>query len=80
MKIPVYRDGKWISFSVSDDMKRYWSQANMFQAASVYATAITKGYSPSQSEVYAEAWVNKQLYEGLSYDTKLEAVLKSFLV
>ena len=80
MNIPVFRNGVWISYLVPTDLERYWSHKLKLQAASVYATAITKGYSKQESASLAEAWVNKQLYEGLTYGTQLEDKLKSFLV
>ncbi len=80
MIIPVFRNGVWIHYLVPADMERYWTQRLKLQAASVYATAMTKGYSKEESSTFAEAWVNKQLYEGLTYGTQIETALKSFLL
>lgn len=78
--IPVFRKGSWISYEIPEEVRHIWSQGLKLQAASVYATAITQGHSPSLSSTLAEAYVNKELYQGLCYDTKLEGLLKSLLV
>ena len=49
-------------------------------AASIYATAVSKGMTPHHSAVLAECYVNKQLYKDLSYNSKIEESLKSLLV
>ena len=80
MNIPVFRKGLWLSYSVPADVESCWTKRMKFQAASLYATAITKGYSAQDAGIYAEMWVNKQLYEGLVYDAKQEDILKSLCV
>jgi hypothetical protein len=56
-----------------------WSQSLKFQAASLYATAITKGFSKETSTILAEVFVNKELY-GVTYNQSLESALKSLFV
>ena len=80
MSIPVFRNSKWISYTVPSDVDTLWSTKSKLQAASVYATAIEKGFSPSYSAILAESYVNKQLYLGLQYNAKIEKTLESFLV
>jgi len=52
-----------------------WSYANQLQAASVYASALSKGYKPEESEDLAVAFVNKKVYKGLIYVKSLEQKL-----
>lgn len=80
MKIPVYRKGTWITYTVPKEGEEFWTRALRFQAASVFATASVRGYSPHTSAVLAEAYVYKQLYPGLMYDKEIEEKLKTFLV
>lgn len=78
--IPVFRKGVWIEYSVPSDVERHWNKAMKLQAASMYATAVSKGISPSQSAVLAECYVNKQMYPGVQYSKSIEDQLQSFLV
>ena len=80
MRIPVFRNGSWISYTVPTDVETLWSQSLQLQAASVYATAISKGLEPSQSAILAEIYVNKQLYADIQYSLQLEDRLKSLYV
>jgi len=79
-KISVYRKGSWIQYEVPVEVRHIWSQGLKLQAASVYATALVQGHSPSLSCSLAEAWVNIELYQGLCYDKKMEGMLKGLLV
>jgi hypothetical protein len=78
--ISVFRNNKWIQYKVPADLERYWSQSLKRQAGSLYATAVSKGLSPSQSAVLAECYVNKQLYPGLQYSKSIEEQLQMFQV
>ncbi len=80
MDIPVFRKGKWIRYTVPVDGTVYWNSHQKLQAASLYATAISKGLSPSQSAVLTECYINKQLYPGLQYSKELETHIQSLLV
>jgi hypothetical protein len=80
MRIPVFRNGSWISYTVPSDVENLWSKSLQLQAASVYATAISKGLEPSQSAILAEIYVNKQLYADIQYPSQLEDRLKSLYV
>lgn len=80
MRIPVFRNGTWISYTVPTDVRSSWSKSLQLQAASVYATAISKGLQPSQSAILAEIHVNKQLYADIQYSSHLEDRLKSLYV
>jgi hypothetical protein len=80
MRIPVFRNGAWINYTVPTDVQNLWSKSLQLQAASVYATAISKGLQPSQSAILAEIYVNKQLYADIQYPLHLEDRLKSLYV
>ena len=79
MVIPVFRKGQWIQYSPPTTGIQIWSQGLLLQVASIYATAITKGFSPEKSNVLAECYANKQLY-GVEYNKQIEETLKSFLL
>jgi len=73
MSIPVFSKGQWLSYKTHIDLM--WSYANQLQAASVYASALSKGYKPEESEDLAVAFVNKKVYKGLIYVKSLEQKL-----
>lgn len=77
--IPVYRKGTWISYTVPEDGTALWSQSLKLKTASLYATAISKGFSHETSIVLAECYANKELY-GVTYNSNIEETLKSFFV
>lgn len=79
MSIPVYRKGTWIHYELPESGISLWSQRLKFQAASLYATALTKGFSKETSAILAELFVNKELY-GVTYNQSLESALKSLFV
>ena len=78
-RIPVFRKCTWIHYDVPEAGTSLWSQSLKLKAASVYATAITKGYSKEKSIVLTECFVNKELY-GVRYTPTLEQCLKEFQV
>lgn len=71
---PVFQKGKWILYPGHQDP--LWSSANQLQAASFYATALSKGFEPEESEGLATAYINKQIYKGLVYLPPLEKKLR----
>lgn len=77
--LPVFRKGSWIQVPLPVVVDPLWSNSNLFQMASVYATARSKGVSPSESAVLAECFVHKQVYTDLQYSTQLEKKLRSLL-
>jgi hypothetical protein len=80
MEIPVFRNGRWIAYSIPSDGQLYWNTNVQFQAASLYATALSKGHTPSQSAILAEMFANKQLYPGIQYSKSIESQLDSLFV
>jgi hypothetical protein len=80
MSLPVFRQGKWIQYSIPKDGDLFWNANQKFQAASFYATAVTKGFHPSQSAVLTECYINKMVYPGLQYNETLEKQIQSLLV
>ena len=78
MSIPVFRNGTWILYNVPETTP-LWSQALKLQAASVYASFISKGFSKEKSSVFTECFVNKQLY-GVTYSKEIESELQKVLV
>ena len=77
--ILVFRKGIWISYKVPHASATIWSQSLKLQAASIYATAISQGHSHETSTVFAECFVNKELF-GVTYNPKIESALEGFLV
>ena len=77
--IPVFRNGAWMDYPLPVSINPLWSQAHLFQAASFYATARSQGYNPSDSSVYAEAYINKSLYPGMEYNRSLEQTLQRIM-
>ena len=79
MSIPVFRNGTWVQFDVPDAGTSIWSKSLTLQAASLYASAITKGHSKEKSLVLAECYGNKQLY-GVTYSKQIETELQNLFV
>ena len=77
--IPVFRKGAWIQYPIPTFVDPLWSKSNLFQAASVYATALSKGLPPSESAVLAECFVHKQVYKDLQYSRQIEKKLEGLL-
>jgi hypothetical protein len=81
--LQVFRSGVWIQYpliySQTHGELTGWQKKYEFQAASLYATALSKGYTPLESNAFAEMYVLKQIHEGMTYDKKREAQLKDLL-
>lgn len=78
MRVPVFSNGRWISYEVPSDVR--WSSNWNLQAASVYAAALQKGFSEKEANLLAEAYINKQLYKGLHYSQRIEDQLSEFQI
>ena len=81
--LSVFRSGVWIQYpiiytQVHKDIPG-WQKKHDFQAASLYATALSKGHSPLESNALAEMYVFKEIYEGITYIKKKEAQLRKLL-
>ncbi len=76
MSIPVFRKGSWIQYPIPSSIDPLWSKKHLFRAASFYATALSQGYSPSESAVLAESFVHKEVYPGLQFSRQLERKLE----
>ena len=79
MKIPVFRNGTWIEYEPPREVPSGWQPFHSYQAASLYATAHTLGYSATVSASLAEMYIFKQIFEGIEYERKMEADLQSLL-
>ena len=79
MKIPVFRNGTWIDYEPPRELPSGWQPSHSYQAASLFATALAKGYSPTAAASLAEMYIFKQIFEGIVYDTKFEGQLQSVL-
>jgi hypothetical protein len=77
--IAVFRKGTWIQYPLPSFVDPLWSQPHLFQAASFYATALSKGFSPSESASLAECFVHKQVYTNLRYGNQIERKLENLL-
>ncbi len=79
MSIPVYRNGSWIHYEIPETGTSIWSSRLKLKAASLYATAITKGFSKERSLVLTECCINKLLY-GVTYSKQIEQEIQSLHV
>ena len=77
--IPVYRKGAWITYTLPQDGTALWSQSLKLKVASLYATAISKGYTQETSTVLAECFANSELY-GVKYNAQMEETLQGLFV
>lgn len=80
MSIPVFREGKWIYYTVPEDATFSWNANQKFQAASFYATALTKNMSPSQSAILTECYINTLVYPGLQYNEILQKQIQTLFI
>jgi hypothetical protein len=76
MKIPVFRKGEWIEYEPPREVPGGWQKQHSFQAASIFASARSKGSSPKEAACLAEMYIFKQLFPGIQYDTKFESKLE----
>ena len=72
----VFTKGEWIEVLLPKGYDPCWMPANKQFYATMWAAAIQK-YEPKRAEIIAEAATTKQLYPDISYDTALEADIKS---
>ena len=79
MEIPVIRNNTVYIYRVRPDVPAGWLPNHSFQAASLYATLCSKGVSSSEAAALAELYIFKHLFEGIQFDTSLEAKVQSFL-
>ena len=77
MSIPVFRKGSWIQYPIPAVVDPLWSKKHLFRAASFYATALSQGYSPSESASLAESFVHKEAYPGLEFPRHVERKLQA---
>ena len=79
----VFRGGAWIQYPLiytqTHGELMGWQKKHEYQAASLYATALSKGYTSLESNAFAEVYILKQIHEGMTYDKKKEAQLKELL-
>ncbi len=78
-RIPVFRKGTWIHYEVPEAGTALWSQSLKLQVASLYASAVAKGFSKEKSSVLAECYANKEVY-GVTYNQSIENCLKELFV
>lgn len=79
MKIPVFRKGQWIEYEPPREVPGGWQKPHTFQAASVFATARSLGYTPKESASLAEMIIFKQLFPGIQYDPKFESKIQTLV-
>jgi len=73
----VFSKGQWVQVLLPKGHDPCWMPANKQFYATMWAAAIDRGLSPKRAEVVAEAATTKHLYPDISYDTTLEADIKS---
>lgn len=79
-QIPVFRQGKIVLYTLPEPCDSMWSKQHQIQAASIYATALQKGYKESLANSIAEMMVNKQVYPKIQYEETWEKIFKTILV
>jgi hypothetical protein len=79
MEIPVFRKGNVYMYKVREDCPAGWSKSHSFRAASIFATAQSRGYTQQESEGFAEMYVFKQIFPGMMYEKSLEQTLQTFI-
>lgn len=79
MEIPVLRRGTLYVYRIREDCPAGWSPAHSFRAASIYATAQSRGYTTQESEGFAEMFVFKQIFPGMVYEKSQEQKLAALL-
>lgn len=77
--IPVFRKGAWIKYTTPTPVDSMWSPKHTLRAASFYATAVSQGLDTKEAALLAECFINKEVYEGLVYDTIYETKLKRIM-
>jgi hypothetical protein len=77
--IPVFRKGAWIQYSCPPNPDPLWASHHFFRAASAYASALSQGHTSQEAAILAEAFINKEVYFGLKYDSSLEKQLERLM-
>ena len=77
--IQVFRKGSWVLYPLPSFVDPLWNQAHLYRAASLYATALSRGFSVKESAVLAECFVHKEVYPELQYSRQIERKLESLL-
>jgi hypothetical protein len=75
----VFRKGEWIEYPCPSNPDPLWSTSHFFRAASAYASALSQGYTTQEAAILSEAFVNKEVYAGLKYDSRFEKQLTRLL-
>lgn len=79
MATPVFRNGKWIEYPPPISQDALWSTCHRLQAASFYATALSQGYSPTESASFAEIYVQKQIFPEIVYPNRIESTIQRIM-
>lgn len=70
----TFSRGAWISVIVPKCIDPCWSKKDLQFYATIYAAAHVHG--AIRAAILAEVAVNKRLYPGIMYDSRIEADLK----
>ena len=70
----IFRNGQWIEYklSVTAQEDPRWTEAEKWLAASVFATAKTKGFSNEKAYQLSDAVVFQTIYKDLEYSEALQ--------
>ncbi len=79
MEIPVFRKGVWYTYRVKPDVPAGWQRHHSYQAAALFATAQSRGYSPLESVALSDMYIFKQIFQGLQYNKEQEEKLQSLM-
>jgi hypothetical protein len=72
MSIILSSTGEWVTVQPPKAYDPSWQSQDMMRYAVVFQKAVEKGFSTKSAEVLAEAIVNRRLYPGLVYSSRLE--------
>lgn len=71
--------GEWITVQPPKAHDPSWQAQDIMRYAVLFQSAVEKGYSPQRAEVIAESIVNRRLYPGLVYSSRLEQDILSLI-
>jgi len=67
----VFSKGRWISVPLPIGRDPCWTTSSEWMYANAWASAIRSGFTEQRAEQIAEAIVLRNLYPGITYDTRL---------
>jgi hypothetical protein len=72
MSIILSNTGQWVTVQPPKGHDPSWQASDLMRYATIFQSAVEKGFDISKAVLVAEAIVNRNLYPGLVYHDKLE--------